>query len=128
MPGIHPLGASADPTHDLHSRENRRAVASCLSLYYADALTDKVNGRSSRSAVVGLPISDRMVTRLEIGSAIKRLGHERADLLLVVDIVYRQGYSREDAAEMFGMCDSTINRRITDALNLMVDWIFAAVA
>ncbi len=124
MPIQHPLGVGADPTKNHRTRANRDALGFCLSLYYSQDLTETIHQRSDGSSPVGLPLARRFVSLLEIGNALQRLGDERPDLLIPLELVYRYGWTREQAAARLHIDPKTLRTRIEEGLNRLLDIIW----
>ena len=119
----HPLGAGADPSKDACTPSNRQALTYCLRLYFADALSDKVNKRTGDSEI-GLPLADRFVSRLEIGSALEELRHWRADRYVLLLKLYGEGLPRRRVAMLLHMATGTLAELVENTLDQLIGIIW----
>lgn len=125
MAVAYPLGVGADPTKNHRTPANRKAVGYCLRLYWnggADAVASAVTRRSdSGGSAVGLSISGRFVTRIELSEALSKLATLRSDLFLAIYRIFGHNLTIAAAAEQLGVSDVTLGRRVSDGLNYLVD-------
>jgi len=127
----HPLGVGAKPGQDHRTEANRRALAHCLYSYFDGTLTDQITKAAGQGdAAVGLPLGDRMVSRLEISAALDQLKATRADLYSYVWQAYHQRRTRKAIARRTNRNVDTVSKYIEEALHFLIDviWFDLAVA
>lgn len=120
-----PLGAGSTPNLDHRTRANRSAVASVLREYFGGTLDRALNKPVERSdSVTGAELADRMVSRLEISTALVKLRRDHLNCWLAVTREYRDGISRSEIAERWHKAPSTVKRDVEDGLDVLILGIF----
>lgn len=125
MAVTYPLGLGADPTKNHRTPANRKAVGYCLRVFWnggAEAVASAVHRKAdSGGSAIGLSISGRFVTRIELAEALGKLATDRSDLSLALYRVFAHNLTIAVAASQLAVSDVTLGRRVSDGLNYLVD-------
>lgn len=132
----HPIGRDADPTVDHHTQDNRDDVATLLYLHYDGTLASRPNVGSHRSgALTGCELHPRMVSDLEIASAIERASQERRLVATVLWLKYgadwvdpqgnaKRGLPIAEIARRTRQSKEAIRELLDFALDRLIDFIY----
>ena len=121
-PALHPLGHAARVDEDPRTKANRDAVAGVLRLYFENALVRSIN--SHEDAAIGLALTDRMVSQLELGEALAWLNFERLDLSILLLFKYRDGWTDGQIAQRLHMGRGGVSDKINAGLDYLIQRIW----
>jgi hypothetical protein len=127
----HPIGRQQDDkSRNPHTTANRALVSDVVWLYYQDTLAsvrDSIEQlRQSRldHGKGGTDLSGQKVDLLEIGLALKRLKAEHADVWLYLDLYMKNNRNVSKVSRTMGCHDGKAARRVDDALDYLIDYVW----
>lgn len=120
---MHPIGHSAARGQDQRTPANRDALGTCLYAYYAGDLGEQINKRSN--SATGRELAAKMVTRLELASALEWLYRHHRDWLVLIELRYARRWSYAKVALAAHKAKETVTKEIERGLDVMVERIWA---
>lgn len=125
-----PIGGGATPGLDHRTRANRSAVASVLREYFGGTLDRGTMTKpvERSDSVTGAELADRMVSRLEISTALVGLRRNYLSLWLAVTREYRDNLTRSVIAERWRKSPATVTKDVEAGLDVLIASVFVDLA